>query len=251
VLVIIGLLLFISCADKPVDPKQETSIRGETGEATVSIPIPKVLITQVARVEAVVTAADMDTIRQDLTVSGDKATGVISEIPAGFNRLFTLNAYDANGKLIYSGSARAQVIAGSVVQVKVILRPVGGMSRPVLAYIATGGGLIRVFNTSTVELEPIVISIGGDPDNILFTSDGRFAYITDDNSGKISVLDTESHSVSRVIEVGFSVGGAALTMDGKRLYLSSRQGAWSGESDWISVIEASTGKEKKRISVPY
>jgi len=72
----------------------------------------------------VITASDIEEIRQDLSISGELATGTVEDIPAGNNRLFTLNGYDAAGDLVYSGSSEVELPAGEVVPVQITMRRV-------------------------------------------------------------------------------------------------------------------------------
>ena len=98
-----------------------------TGEMTVFISLGKALQSQIARAEVVVTASDMVEMRVELTVDGTSLRGTVTGIPAGANRLFTLNAYDSGGSLTYTGSEMANIIAGGPpAQVEVTLRSVSG-----------------------------------------------------------------------------------------------------------------------------
>ena len=79
ILAFFALLLFSGCGEKSVQPTQIDGW-GSAGDGEVSLrlPIPKALAEQVVRVKAVVSANDMDTITQDLTIdeNGD-ARGTI------------------------------------------------------------------------------------------------------------------------------------------------------------------------------
>lgn len=108
--------------------------KGEQSESEVSISIPlsKVLAAVIARAQVVITASGMDELSQDLRVDGSMLTGTVTGIPAGLDRLFTLNAYDAGGTLLYTGSSSVDIIAGTSVPVEVTLRststPIDGSS---------------------------------------------------------------------------------------------------------------------------
>ena len=73
----------------------------------------------------VISGSDMSEVRQDLTIDGDRATESCGTLPAGDDRLFTLNGYDSSGGLAYTGSATADVIAGEQVTVRITMRRVG------------------------------------------------------------------------------------------------------------------------------
>lgn len=97
----------------------------DSGKASVAISLGKVVATILSRVEVVIAGSDMQEIRQDLTIDGNRATGTVRGIPAGSDRLFTLNGYDSPGGLAYTGSATADVIAGEQVTVRITMRRVG------------------------------------------------------------------------------------------------------------------------------
>src|SRR3954469_23103765 len=66
------------------------------------------------RVNVTVTGAGINApgISVDLTgQSGNQWTAVISRIPPGPNRTFTVNAYDASNTLLYTGSATVDVLS--------------------------------------------------------------------------------------------------------------------------------------------
>ena len=98
-----------------------------------------------ARVEVVVTGDDMIKIRENLTIEGDTASGVI-QVPVGEGRLFVLNGFDSAGILSYSGSDRADVVEGVTVRVEITMRPVGedGTQIPGLSGAIVGLEFIEV-----------------------------------------------------------------------------------------------------------
>ena len=128
-LAVVCCLVTVSCESgkTPVQPKDE-----ETGHLSVSIKLGKVAAASISRAEIVVTGTDIADIRQDLTVTGDTITGTVTGIPAGSDRLFTLNGYDVAGILTYTGSATAAVIAGQQVVVRIIVNRVTSAGKAVL-----------------------------------------------------------------------------------------------------------------------
>jgi hypothetical protein len=117
----------------------------EVGNASVSISVSKVAATGISRVELVVSASDMDEIREELSFEDDEATGVVV-VPAGLSRLFTLNGYGETGVLLYSGSELANVVADSRVRVAIVMSPVSeeGTSVPGLSGTIEGLSFIRI-----------------------------------------------------------------------------------------------------------
>lgn len=96
------------------------------GMISVLIALSKPAAANIARAEIVVTATGMTTVREDLTVSGNAISGTVRGIPAGSNRLFTINGYSSSGSLTYTGSSTAAVTAGQQVTVRITVRAAGG-----------------------------------------------------------------------------------------------------------------------------
>ena len=117
-----GMLAF-GCGGEVTQPSPQ-----EYGMAKFAVPIPKLLVNTLTRVEGVVTAADIDTLRKDLTIGADDvARGVITGILVGDDRKVTLNGYRSNGVLTHSGYADGLTItAGDTLDVEIVLLPITG-----------------------------------------------------------------------------------------------------------------------------
>ena len=115
-----------ACVDQNAALRSEPE---EGGELSVSIRLSKPAADLLARVEVVVTAPDMEDIREDLTITGESVSGTVTSIPAGTNRLFTLDGYDSSENLVYTGSARADVTAGQQVTVGITMRRVSNVPK--------------------------------------------------------------------------------------------------------------------------
>ncbi|MBT7186125.1 hypothetical protein HN911_02180 [Candidatus Bathyarchaeota archaeon] len=112
---------------------------------SVNIRLGKIAAANISRAEVVVTGTGMTEIRQDLTISGNTIAGSVQGIPAGPDRLFTLNGYDTSGNPNYTGSASATVVAGQQVTVRVTVRSIsgGGGSTVVLTIVSPVVGNYR------------------------------------------------------------------------------------------------------------
>ena len=113
------------------------------GRASVAIRVGKVAAATLSRVEVVISGSDMAVIRQNLTIDGERATGIVRDIPAGTDRLFTLNGYDSSGGLVYTGSATADVVAGEQVTVTITMRRVGAPAGKPQLQVASSGSAQR------------------------------------------------------------------------------------------------------------
>lgn len=123
--ILIALSLFgLSCGPDRDRPTASESAP-ETGAVALKLAIPQAL--DIDRVEYIVSAADMDSLRGELAIGSDGvARGTVTGIQPGQNRLFTLNVYDSNDLLTYSGSSTADVDAGQTTQVHIPLRSLSG-----------------------------------------------------------------------------------------------------------------------------
>jgi YVTN family beta-propeller protein len=75
------------------------------------------------------------------------------------------------------------------------------------------------------------IPVGQAPAGVALASDGRHAYITNNGSGSVSVIDTASKTVTATIPVGQNPEGVALAPDGRHAYITNNG------SDSVSVID--------------
>jgi formylglycine-generating enzyme required for sulfatase activity len=94
-------------------------------DMSIRIPLSKTVAAQIARAELIVSAGGEILMTEELVVDGEAITGTIKEVPAGGGRRFTVNAYDQQGVIAYSGFSVATVIANDTITVPVTLTPVG------------------------------------------------------------------------------------------------------------------------------
>jgi len=73
-----------------------------------------------------VSASDMLTITQNLTITDTSVEGTVAGIPAGKNRLFSLSVYDSFDMLEYQGLSIANVVADSTVKVSINVLRIAG-----------------------------------------------------------------------------------------------------------------------------
>lgn len=73
-----------------------------------------------------ISAKDMLTMTDSLTVTDSSVTGTIPGIPAGKNRMFQVAVFDSLETIQYKGQANANVIADSMVRVTITIYRVGG-----------------------------------------------------------------------------------------------------------------------------
>jgi len=72
-----------------------------------------------------------------------------------------------------------------------------------------------------------------------------FAYVPNEGSGTISIIDTQTDAVAGEIAIGGKPRGIAISPDGKRLYVSEQKG------EHVDVIDTATKKfiKKYRLEI--
>ena len=120
------------------------------------------------------------------------------------------------------------------------------------AYVTnTGSRTVTVIDTAThtrVDINPATptvdrIPVGDNPISVVFSPDGRIAYVSNSGSGTVSVIDTATHAVIDAdpttptvdpIPIGFGAGQTVFSPDGSLAYLTEP------DSQSIYVIDIAT-----------
>lgn len=92
------------------------------------------------------------------------------------------------------------------------------------------------------------IEVGQRPHGVILSRDGRTAYVTNEGSDNVSIVDLESRRVVKSLPTGDAPAGLALSPDGITLFVAN----WFGND--ISVFDLQRGVEVKRLaggSNPY
>ncbi|CAM4322413.1 hypothetical protein COSO111634_37415 [Corallococcus soli] len=97
---------------------------GPTGSETIRMEISlSGDVCAVTAADATVSAPDMTTLGPvALQVTETVIEGRISQVPAGAARTVRVNAFNASGRVVYSGSTQVEVVAGSVTSAHLVLR---------------------------------------------------------------------------------------------------------------------------------
>ena len=129
IFVAVTAVVVIGCSEHSFPPEIEVSantvdtLPQEMGSFKIAVPMPKIVATNVARVEYVITASDMSDLKGSLAIGNDDvARGTARNVPTGNDRLVTLNAYNTEEVMSYSGSATTDVVAGETVSVNIVMR---------------------------------------------------------------------------------------------------------------------------------
>ena len=107
--------------------------------------------------------------------------------------------------------------------------------------------IVSVINTST-NIVVATVPVNG-PEDVAITPDGRFAYVTTEQSeGSVFAINTSTNAVAGTVRVGRCPKGIAVTPNGQLAYVAN------GCSENVSVIETSTNTVIATIPVgaePY
>ena len=104
-------LFFLFCSENPVD-QQTAEINGGQARFLLVASAESDFSVLAHHAEAKVSAPDMDSITQVLEVDSLSVSGIISDIPAGFNRKFEVTVYTDSNTVCYYGKAYMDIIAG-------------------------------------------------------------------------------------------------------------------------------------------
>ncbi|MEU6221972.1 YncE family protein, partial [Streptomyces sp. NPDC047022] len=85
--------------------------------------------------------------------------------------------------------------------------------------------------------------VGNTPTRVAITPDGTHAYVTNQNSNTVSVIDTTTNTVTATIHVGGIPSGVAITPDGAHAYVTNQA------SNTVSVIDTATNTVTATIHV--
>src|SRR5690349_9257491 len=94
-------------------------------------------------------------------------------------------------------------------------------------------------NTKTAAIE-----VGDEPRTVAITPDKHFAYVTNQASATVSVIDLTTNQKTQDISVGVEPYGIALTPDGARAYVAN------SASNTVSVIDTASNTVVATIKIP-
>jgi len=88
------------------------------------------------------------------------------------------------------------------------------------------------------------VKVGDEPRTVAITPDKRLAYVTNQGSASVSVIDLATNQKTQDIPVGVEPYGVALTPDGARAYVAN------SASNSVSVIDTAGNTVVATISIP-
>lgn len=103
-------------------------------------------------------------------------------------------------------------------------------------------GAAMFFDSETNELLK-TIEVGNHPAHIVFTEDGKYALVTNNEDNSVSVIDMNNYSVIQTINTGKGPHGFRISADSQKAYIANM-----GENS-VSVLDLKSMKEEKKITV--
>lgn len=103
-------------------------------------------------------------------------------------------------------------------------------------------GSALFYDTATNKLIKQV-EVGNHPAHIVFTQDGKYALVTNNEDNNVAVIDAKNYSVVQTIPTGKGPHGFRISKDSKFAYVANM-----GE-DTVSVLDLTNLKEAKKIKV--
>ncbi|GAA0912538.1 serine/threonine-protein kinase [Streptomyces thermoalcalitolerans] len=118
-----------------------------------------------------------------------------------------------------------------------------GLIAGAVALVAGGAGIYLALPDPPAPASVSSIRVGGHPEEVAVSPDGRRAYVTNERSGSVSVIDTATNKVDGTIPVGSFPKGVEVSPDGHRAYVAN---LGSGS---VSVIDTATNKVDSTVPV--
>ena len=118
-------LLIYGCSRVGVEDQSNATISAEK-ELTVSLALPAGAADTLIQAVAFISAPDMDTIVQLLSIGNGKVFGTVNNIPCGKQRHIEITVYGKSETIAYYGDAWTDVLPGQVMHVWISLKPVKG-----------------------------------------------------------------------------------------------------------------------------
>jgi YVTN family beta-propeller protein len=102
---------------------------------------------------------------------------------------------------------------------------------------------VSVIDAGSNTVLTTIPQVGDQPDDVVFHPTDHVAYVTNELSGNVAVIDTDAHRRTVDVAVGGRPLGIALTREGALAYVTS------AESDAVVVIDTEGNQVTGRISV--
>ena len=121
-------LMLVVCSNN--QQSQVSGLVSENQSIAVAVSLPcsqnSSSVDSLSKAIAVISGADIDTIKANLSIGSCKVTGIVKNIPSGLNRSIELKIYDNHNQAVYYGTAKFDVQAGITINVELKLHHLTG-----------------------------------------------------------------------------------------------------------------------------
>ena len=135
--------LMMGCFGNSVQTTNNTSVSDKA--LSMVFALPSGSLDSLSTATVILSASDMDTIQQALTVKGDTVSGTVKKIPLGYSRHIEVTIYDKAKVLSYYGDAYVDILSGKTVNVNILLHCVSGT-------VVINGTVVDTINDSNTVL---------------------------------------------------------------------------------------------------
>ena len=105
----------------------------------------------------------------------------------------------------------------------------------------TGQAVVLDIESGRVEA---TAPVGGEPEGVAISPDGRWVYMTSEEDAQVAVIDTRQNTVTTTIKVGARPRSVSFSPDGRRAYVT-------GENDrTVKVVDVGSHKVLNSVQLP-
>lgn len=116
--------IFFKCSLKDVTRPDSLTIQDKT--LSISISLPPGSSDSLSKAEVIISATDMDSIRQPLTIEKTLVHGTAAKIPLGYHRHIEIQVFNASNLMVYYGDTYADILSEKTVDISITLYYISG-----------------------------------------------------------------------------------------------------------------------------
>jgi hypothetical protein len=146
--------LIVSHCNLPTQSSQANNAGHGLAKVSIAFAVNSPFQMLARTAQCKISASEMDTMTQNLTITSTSVEGEITQIPAGLKRLFEVTVFDSSNVACYQGSEYADIIADSTAMVFLTLFRIGTGGNAVI-----NGSISENLKPSTPPLPEIAVGL--------------------------------------------------------------------------------------------
>lgn len=156
VLFLVVTLFLVGC--NLTDTGEQKGVEAETRTLSLSIPFsPNSKFAQVAQKAIIVVSLDSTVVMEkELTITDSTVEGSVDNLLAGSEYTFTLSVLNSENVTVYKGTAKADIVANEVIEVKIELKAATGSAKIIGTIIDGDDGSAVIFKGESYVRETFV-----------------------------------------------------------------------------------------------